>query len=331
MVHEFDSVLDVLPAQLRQVLQRIPDTIKGNTYEIRLRRGKALTLFGKFGSAFVSMDSTVSYLNWQGAVIVKPEDVAHTTDAVSGYSLYAHQNDMATGFITFGSGHRVGFCGTAVTENGTITAVRDVSSLNIRIARRIDADADTLLHKTGFWNGLLIAGAPCTGKTTLLRAVASRLSSSYEYGFAKTVILDERFEMLEADGVNCDVLSGYPKEAALQHATRVLSPDVIICDEVTSEREADTIIRACYSGVRFAASVHCRNRDDLLRRSVSKKLILSGCFDRIALLRDTSHPGEIAEILQTEEWMNENGSGTDGDRKLLYRGVPDYPSGAYTL
>ena len=330
-MHEFDSVLTILPTKLRQTLQAIPEAIKEDTYEIRLRRDKPLTLFGKYGSAFVGVDSGISYLTFRDALLVSSAQIAETTEKVSGYSLYAHQNDMATGFITFGSGHRVGFCGTAVTENGRVTAVRDVSSLNIRIARVVDADADGLLHKLGEWNGLLIAGAPCTGKTTLLRAVASRVSSSYEYGFAKTVILDERFEMMGADGANCDVLRGYPKEEALAHATRVLSPDVIICDEVTSEREAETIIRACYSGVRFAASVHCRSKEELLRRSVSRKLLLSGCFDRFALLRDSSHPGQVMEILKTEEWIYENSSGTDGDRKLLYRGVPDYTPGAYTL
>lgn len=331
MPHACNDVLSVLPTRLRQSMERLPDEIKGNTYEIRLRCEKPLTLFGKFGSAFVAEDSTVSFLNWQNALLVDKSEIKATADAVSGYSLYAHQNDMANGFITFGNGHRVGFCGTAVTENGRITAVRDVSSLNIRIARQTAADADSLLRGIGDWNGLLIAGAPCTGKTTLLRAAASRLSSCYQYGFAKTVVLDERFEMQGTDGVNCDVLSGYPKEDALIHAIRVLSPEIIICDEVTSEREATKIIRACNAGVRVVASVHCLKKSDLLCRPVSKKMILSGCFDRIALLRAPEHPGEVAEILKTEEWIDENSSGTHGDRKLLYRGVPDYPSGAYAL
>lgn len=53
-----------------------------------------------------------------------------------------------------GSGHRVGICGTAVSIHGEINSVRDISSLNIRIAREIPNASEELLRRVGKLDGV---------------------------------------------------------------------------------------------------------------------------------------------------------------------------------
>lgn len=210
MNKEFNEAINVLPKKIREILSRIPDSIKEQTFEIRLRQDKPLILYGIYGTMFVSENTIVSGLDCRHAITATHDDVHKSVLAICGYSLYSHQNDIANGFVTFGSGNRAGFCGTAVIKDKEITSVSNISSVNIRIARNFPDSADMLLDfLAGNFKGLILAGPPCSGKTTILKSIAYKLSSEYKYGFRKCVLVDERYEMGEANGINLDVLSGY--------------------------------------------------------------------------------------------------------------------------
>ena len=56
--------------------------------------------------------------------------------------------------MTAPNGNRVGIAATAVEKDGTVTAIRDVQSLNIRIAREERGCA------RGVLNTLFVAGCP---------------------------------------------------------------------------------------------------------------------------------------------------------------------------
>ena len=47
-------------------------------------------------------------------------DLRETVSLLSGYSLYAFEEELRQGYLTIEGGHRVGFCGKAVLENGEI-------------------------------------------------------------------------------------------------------------------------------------------------------------------------------------------------------------------
>ena len=68
------------------------------------------------------------------------EDLRVLLDTATGYSLYAAQEYLRQGFCTTRDGCRIGLVGM-VTEG----AIRDVSALNIRIARPIRGTADRAL------------------------------------------------------------------------------------------------------------------------------------------------------------------------------------------
>lgn len=320
----FDDILYIFPDKIKNALFDVSATVKNSTYEIRLRLNKPIVLFGDKGCNFVKNDSTVSGIDTRYSVTVSKEDMQQIVSSICEYSVYSHQNDIAQGFVTFGSGHRAGFCGTAIQNNGVITALRDIDSVNIRISRTFDDAANELLDiisKKSSFNGIIVAGAPCTGKTTVLKSFASKVSSSYGFGYMKTVLIDERCEMGVNSGINCDVLRGFPKSDGIMHAIRVLSPEIIICDEVTSTQEADTIIKGCYSGVKFVASVHIGAHEDIFLRAVSKKLADSGFFDYVVFLGIGESPGKIEKISKLEELKNEYYCNNRCDNKFIFSGI----------
>lgn len=305
---KFDEVISFFTEYIRNILIAVSETVKQNTYEIRLRSGKPIILFGNYGSCFVKTDSTVSEIDSKYSVVLNPTDMKSIISKICGYSVYTHQNDISQGFVTFGNGHRAGFCGTAVRDGNNITALRDISSLNIRIARYFEDTADELiniLHNNNSFNGIIVAGAPCSGKTTLLRSFAAKISSHYDYGYMKTVIVDERSEIGFCSGYNCDILKSYSKIDGIEHSIRVLSPEIIICDEIVSTQEAEKIIKGFYSGVKFVVSVHVSTPDELFLRPVSKLLTDSGFFDYVVFLENSKNPGKINKLVKTEELKNE--------------------------
>lgn len=329
---KFNEITDVLPSGIKNVLRYIPENIKAETYEIRIRQNKPVTIFGKYGIYFVKKDSTVSAVDFVGSLKVSGSDIKSVVSSLCGYSVYSHQNDITQGFVTFGNGHRAGFSGTAV-YNGTLTALRDIDGVNIRIAREFDNSADKLLDLlTGKnFSGIIVAGEPCSGKTTVLRSFASKISSLYAYGYKKTVIIDERYEMGNVNAVNCDVLRGFSKTDGIIHATRVLSPEIIVCDEITTVKEAEQIIRSCYTGVRFAVSVHIGNVKDIFQRPVSKILTDSSFFDYIVFLKNSSSAGEIDLIAKTEDLKNELHRNDCSNDKLGFSRIYDCPTGNQAL
>ena len=128
----------------------------------------------------------------------------------------------------------------------------------------------------------------------------------------KTVVIDERSEMGHCKGDNCDILKGFSKSDGINHAIRVLSPEIIICDEVSTVEEAEKIIKGCYSGVKFVVSVHIGTQQDLFVRPVSATLMNCGFFDYVAILSDSKNPGEIKKFEKTEDLKNEYYSNNNG-------------------
>lgn len=308
MSEKFDEVISVFSEKNRNILSAIPENVKSDTYEFRVRKNKPLVLSGSYGTAFVNEFSSVSYMDCRNCICISDTELKHIISEVCGYSVYSHQSDIINGFVTFGNGNRVGFCGTAVTDYEKVISVNNVVSLNIRIARENDCLGRKIasrLYNGAVPKGLIVAGAPCSGKTTVLKSLARILSSEYAYRFRKCVVIDERFEMINLSGINCDILSGYNKETGIIHAVRTLSPEIIICDEILSEKEAEKIKNGFDSGVSFIVSVHVSDKNDLMRRSVTRMLIESGCFDVIAILGVTQY-GMDCEFIKTEDLINEN-------------------------
>mgnify|MGYP001012949040 CR=1 FL=1 len=85
--------------------------------------------------------------------------------AATRQSAYSAQETLREGYLTLEGGHRVGVCGTLVLRGGEPYSMKDVTSLNIRVAHDIRMDSARLLPYLR--ENLLIIGVPGSGKTTL--------------------------------------------------------------------------------------------------------------------------------------------------------------------
>ncbi len=216
--------------------------------------------------------------NVELSYIPEKADMEAMTDKLCGGSLYAHRDTLTEGYVTVEGGIRVGVCGRAAVEGGRIIGIYDVSSLNFRLPSAVfflGEPVERLLRQGG---GALVYSPPGVGKTTLLRSVARRMSSGACP--IRVCVIDTRGELsagLEI-GNTADILLGYPKGKGIEIATRTMNPQLIICDEIGDDREADAILSAQNSGVPLLASAHADSAHSLLRRRGIRLLHDSGVF-----------------------------------------------------
>ena len=289
----FDQAASHLPDFLRAALAQVPEDVRTRTTEIRMRAGGTVALTLPEGP-----------MRLDGPRLTG-EDLNQVLRSLCGYSVHSYTEDIARGYLTLPGGHRAGVCGTAALERGAVSAVREISSVNLRIAREVPGAAAELcrkLYANGQLPGVLIAGAPGSGKTTLLRDLARGLSDTYS---RRVAVVDERGELAGARGgepnchvgANTDVLTGYPKGEGIMLALRALSPEVIVCDELGGEADAAALEAALHGGVSFAATVHAGSAQQALRRPVVKRLLGSGAFDWLVQLEGAGRPCKIAELV----------------------------------
>ena len=190
-------------------------------------------------------------------------------------ALYAHRDSIAKGFVSLEGGIRVGVCGRASYDGGSLVGVSSVSSLLFRIPTGECAFSDELyrIFNTGVGSGMLIFSPPGVGKTTALRSLAYSLGGGVRP--MRVAIVDERFEFYEDDyvGRQVDILKGYKRSEGVEIAVRTLSPEVIFIDEIGIE-ESRALLGAVRCGVPIVATAHASSIEEVLN-----KPSLSSLFD----------------------------------------------------
>ncbi len=262
------TVVESLPVR---VYERICELVRGGRArateisEIRLR---------------VCGDSSVTALgeNISLGVSVSAGEIAECVTSFCRGSVYAHMDTIRSGYICTRDGLRVGVCGTLAADG---RAVSEITSVNIRIAHIIRGVCERLLklcYEAPRIKSLLIYSPPGIGKTTVLRELASRLGGELS---RRVALIDTRGELyIEKmfSGTMCDVLSGYPRAKGIEIATRTLSPEVIICDELGDIEEATQLLSAQNTGVPIIASAHASDLKGLLSRPNIRMLHEAGIF-----------------------------------------------------
>lgn len=298
--------------KIKYTLNLIEESECENIREIRLKRNAPIIITSNKNLFLKYNGQLTDVLNLNEVCFFDSYDMDESVKKLCNYSIHAFQNEMKNGFITVDGGHRVGIAATAVTDpKGNITAIKDVSSLNIRIARQIKGCANDII-KNVLHNGLksiLIIGEPTSGKTTVLRDLSTRIGG-FEFGFKRVCIIDERSEIDPIEtldrknniGTSCDVLRGYPKGEGMLIALRALSPDVIVCDEIGSENDVFAIEKISNCGVKLIATIHANNISELLKRPQFESLMRTGAFDVGVILSGKNNPGKISEILSLKKY-----------------------------
>ena len=303
----FDGALSCLPTILRQQIMPLPTTVKAQIEELRFRVGQPIMAYMAEDCRYVQGGRLYPFQPDSRLIRLTPTDIEAIFSALCRYSVHSYGRQLRGGFVTLPGGHRAGICGTAVVEDGGIAAVRQVTSINLRIARSVDGAADDLIGALSpLTGGILIAGAPGSGKTTILRDIARRLPTLPDSRWTKLAVIDERGELGGAAdgqpgldlGPCCDLLDGYPKGEGILTALRVLSPQVILCDEVGGMEDVEAIRLGANSGVIFIATVHAADREDCLRRPQIRSLTETGAFRKIALLYPGGARGRLKEWIE---------------------------------
>lgn len=308
----FDSAINVLSYGLKNKLIKLNPIIKSDTFEVRIRACKPLILFGKYGSLFLKKDGRITGISDEDNYICDYEAVKDTFNRLCCFSVYSHIESIINGYITYQGGHRAGITGTAVNSSESkVTGMRNISGINLRIAKEIFGSGDRIIKEILNEEicGIIIAGPPSSGKTTVLRDVIRQLSDK----LYKVCIIDERQEIAAVNegicqndvGINTDVLDCFPKDKGIMNALKTLSPDIIALDEVGERKEIDGIIRGVNSGVKFIITLHAADYNDLLKRPQLEKLIASCSFKYVVLLENSALPGKIKAIYDTEELYDE--------------------------
>jgi len=331
MENKFDEAISGLSETLKSILIDIPHTIKAKTFEIRIRTGCPLMLTLPGRPMFVTAGGEAVNLFRQGVYIVKQADAEESFHALCGYSVHSHQQDIAQGFVTVRGGHRAGLCGTAVYGGGYVTGMKDIYAVNLRVAREIAGAADgimPLFTRTQTIPGLIIAGPPSSGKTTVLRDLCRRLARGEADYPLKVAVIDERGELACVNGgragndmgFSCDVLTGFRKAEGMRMALRTLSPDVIAFDEIGTPDEADAVIESLNAGVPAITTIHASNISELKQRRQFARLFASNAFAHIAFLKSRDEPSRVAKIYKAGEIFDQADRNSGADTGVLRGG-----------
>ena len=290
-MNHFEKVFQCFPAEIRRQIEHLPKETRDSIEEVRVYRGREVQVFA--GGKRISLTGRT-----------EGQDISSLLNNLMKFSYYAYEEDIAKGFITIDGGHRVGICGKAVVEQGRITLIRDISSLNIRYSKEISGCSDKVMHYVvtpgGKLRSLLIVSPPGCGKTTLLRDIARNLSQEgYKVG-----ICDERSEIAGMSagispytfGPMVDVLDGCPKAEGILMLIRAMSPQVLITDEIATSEDAKALKACIASGVKVITSIHGSCLEDLKKTGVWE-IIEGHTFDHLLFLSDEPKAGSVREVL----------------------------------
>ena len=268
------AAIESLDGQIADAVRGAAALSGGRVQEIRLNReGRVrIVVFGR-----------VIFVN----VPCSPDAFDRTLRRLCGNSLYSHADTIRDGYISTADGLRVGVCGRAVLEGGAIVRVCDITSLCIRIPIRIPGAADELLPlilRDGGVRSMLVWSPPGVGKTTILRELAARLCEVDRA--LRCAVVDSRCEIACGLDVGAlDVLRGYPRAAGMEIAVRTMAPQIVICDEIAGDADADAVLSCAASGTAVIATAHAASRADLLRKAPLRRLAEAHVFPSFVGLR----------------------------------------------
>lgn len=255
--------LSFLPESVKESLSNI--NINYLT-EIRLRRGQPV---------IIEYKGEYKYINRTGIAkgdggLIYTDDLESVILSATDGCVYNYTEQMKNGFITVEHGVRIGIAGEYVTQGGCIQAIKNITSLNIRIPHIIRGCSDFIVENV-LSDGLhstMLYSKPGLGKTTALRDIASRLGQGKRYN---VLVFDERNEIAAIDGLGngydlgsgVDVIRCGDKKSAIASAVRAMKPQIIVTDELYGEGDMQAVQYAADCGICIIASSHVCNREIL--------------------------------------------------------------------
>ncbi len=306
------NILPFFPLQLKELLKSLPKDKLSELEEIRLRVGKPLACQIGVKTFWITLTGEIVKPFTGEPFFVDMELLQKVIALVSNSSFYAIETELSQGYLTLPGGHRVGFTGEAVIANGNLISLKNLNSLNFRIAKEIVGVADYLIpslidHQRERVYHTLIISPPGAGKTTMLRDLIRQFSDGIP-GLLNGVnigLVDERSELAGSYrgipqndlGYQTDVLDGCPKALGMIILLRSMSPKIIAVDELGRTDDVNAILEIINAGVTILATVHGYGFHELRERPVMGDLIRKKVFERYVVLSQRLGPGTIEAIL----------------------------------
>ncbi len=244
------QMLEFLPQNVKDALGYINGSY---VYELRIRAEKPVR---------VNYQGIYRYLSAYGltehrekALLCTTEEIADCVFKAGKYSVYSVEEQLKQGFLTAEHGERIGISGEYVFEKGQPLALRNFTSLCIRVPHEIKGCAREVYQRcmSDRVRSVLLMSSPGLGKTTILRDLGRILSEPTKKNI---LICDERGEISSGElGDTCDVMRFSNKATAFEAGIRAMRPDIIITDEL-SVQDCVALEKAVAAGITVVASAH---------------------------------------------------------------------------
>lgn len=265
-----ERALKLLPGAVCEEIIRLLRARRGGIgalSEVRIRAGGLC-------SVLVGEENVILYNT------VTPSEMEEVVRRLTDGALYTYRDSISSGFVTLEGGIRVGLCGLARYEYKSVVGVTDMRSLVFRFPRGECAFTEELheIWRRGVGAGMLIYSPPGVGKTTALRALAGAVGRGE--GARRVCVVDERCEFCEEDyrDAQVDILKGYRRKSGLEIATRTMSAEVVMIDELGAD-DAGSILQAVRCGIPLVATAHAASFEEIKKKASLSPLLECGAFE----------------------------------------------------
>lgn len=298
-----EMIISYMHGDLKNMFLEVSGETFAKATEIRMRAGKPLLMYAGGMEFFLPHEKTSGS---KGGYIITQKDIQKTLELMSGYSLYALEEELKQGYMTLMGGHRVGITGRAVVEGSGVKTLKYINALNIRISHEIKGCGEKIKKYVAEPEPLhtMIISPPGCGKTTLLRDIVRILSNAGH----NVAVADERSEIAgcymgvaQNDvGIRTDVLDACPKAEGMMMLLRAMSPEIIAVDEIGKEKDVRAIEEVLSAGVKIFCTVHANSMRDLEKKPALAELVEKNIFERFVVVSNRRGPGTIDAVYGTD-------------------------------